>query len=206
MREPLLQHEPGFDLNDGRNNRAAAATAESEVQHLLMARVGGWLEWAVGWMDFRDDDDDDVHDDGNGDYDAGNNNRLSGIVSAAHDNEHRQIWQGVDHRDGIEAPSATLDEMNIREGMATKSKTKTTTAVSQSELDSGCRNGDETGSRDGAMLDVGIPLPPPTYPQQLSLLGAGAGAGTGAGNWNGVQDVWWGDAKWLFSVARRVAF
>lgn len=36
-------------------------TVENEVRRLLMARVGGWLEWAVGWMDFGDDGDDDDH-------------------------------------------------------------------------------------------------------------------------------------------------
>lgn len=55
----MLQQEPNFDLNDFRNERAVAMNAESEVQNLLRARVGGWLEWVVGWMDFRDDNDDD---------------------------------------------------------------------------------------------------------------------------------------------------
>lgn len=55
----MLPQEAEFDLNDFRNERAAAINTETEVQNLLRARVGGWLEWVVGWMDFRDDDNDD---------------------------------------------------------------------------------------------------------------------------------------------------
>lgn len=216
--EPLLEHEPEPDLNDVPNEKAAAMAAESEVQNLLMARVGGWLEWAVGWMDFRDDDsdDDDDNDDNefNGDINAANDNRLSAIASRFDKNEHGQIQRGVDFRERMEAPRAPLDVMNIGEGPAMKYKIKITTADSESKLDSWDLNGDESGPGHGAILHAGIPLPSPTYPKVSSPLetavtaGARTEAGTraGSGNWAGVHDVWWGDAKWLFGVAGRDAW
>lgn len=200
QREQLLFHGPGFDLNDVRIEKDASIKAESEVQNLLMARMGGWLEWAVGWMDFHDDDSDDDDNDYevNENSHVGNNNRLSTIASGVHHDEDHHIQREFDFREGMEAPRAILGVMNNREDTAMNIKTK-------SEFYSEDRDRNET-----RLGDVGIPLPPATYPQVSSLVETGAGAVAGpearAGNWAGVHDVWWGDAKWLFGVAGRVVW
>lgn len=31
---------------------------EGEMRKIVMGRVGGWVDWAVGWMDFRAEDED----------------------------------------------------------------------------------------------------------------------------------------------------
>lgn len=46
-----------------------AAMDEGEMKRIVMGRVGGWVDWAVGWMDFRgegDDEEDDEVDSGSG--------------------------------------------------------------------------------------------------------------------------------------------
>jgi len=39
---------------------------EGEMRKVVMGRVGGWVDWAVGWMDMRGEDVDDDGDEGAG--------------------------------------------------------------------------------------------------------------------------------------------
>ena len=202
-------------MNDVRNEKAAAINAESEVRNLLMVRMGGWLEWAVGWMDFRDGDgdgdgdDDDEH----GDYEvnerstAGIRKSLSAIGSGVNENEDHHIRRGIDFRELMEAPKATMNIKN-KESTPIKIQSKTTTAGSENKLDIEDRDVDETESGGGAVPDQDTPLPSPAYPRVSSPLETVAEVRpeARAGNWAGVHDVWWGDAKWLFEVAGRVAW
>ncbi|KAL6714888.1 hypothetical protein ACLMJK_007148 [Lecanora helva] len=45
---------------------------ESEMKKVVMSRVGGWVDWAVGWMDMRDGEGDDEDDDDDDDNKEGN--------------------------------------------------------------------------------------------------------------------------------------
>lgn len=44
---------------------------ESEMRKVVMGRVGGWVDWAVGWMDFRDAGDVGEEDEGEKDGEVG---------------------------------------------------------------------------------------------------------------------------------------
>ena len=208
QREPLLQHERGFDINEIRNEKAAAINAESEVRNLLMARMGGWLEWAVRWMDFRDDDGDEDDYGSNEFSPTGNRKPLSAIGSEATDNEDHHIPRGTDFREGMGAPKATMNIIDDRKGTPIKIQSKTTKAGSESKLDIEDQDVDETESGDGAVSDPDTLPPTSTYPQVLTPLETKAEVRPEARveNWAGVHDVWWGDAKWLFEVAGRLAW
>lgn len=175
----MLQHEPSLGLKDGTYSSAATAVAESEVRRLLMARVGGWLEWAVGWMDFRDDDDEDDFED----EDVSNDGFLSATATALHnpDNQNRQ----------------GITEMSIREVETAQPNPATASTISRNGPDG--ENADQTESRNGVLADRGAasPSPPPPPPPPPSSSSSWTG---------GVPDIWWGDAKWLFAVAGRVAW
>lgn len=204
QRESVLQQDPDFDLNDARNERAAAMNAESEIQNLLMERVGGWLEWVVGWMDFRDDDDDCDDYEVNETLNAGNSKSLPAKASEAHDHKYRQIRRNIYFREGIKETSVDLDRMKTSGDTPMEVKIEST-VVSESKLDIEHQDRDDIRSE-----KIGTPLSAPTFPQVSSLLDSGAEAEAGiearAGNWAGDHDVWWGDTKWLFGVAGKVAW
>lgn len=46
---------------------------EGEMRKIVMGRVGGWVDWAVGWMDFRDQ----------GDYNEGEDGEVLGSETTA---------------------------------------------------------------------------------------------------------------------------
>lgn len=51
--------EPDFvdgDEVDGEEEEMEEEVDEGEVRRLIAVRVGGWVDWLVGWMDFRADD------------------------------------------------------------------------------------------------------------------------------------------------------
>lgn len=173
----MLQHESSIGLKDDSYSSADTSVAEIEVRRLLMARVDGWLEWAVGWMDFRDDDNDDEDDveDDDAASDAGQTSVTVTVTATAPHDPDNQSQQGI-------------TEMSIGEETARpNSATITATTVSESGPDG--LNADKTESQNGALSP---PPPPPPPPSSL---------------WTGgVPDIWWGDAKWLFSVAGRVAW
>lgn len=134
-------------------------------------------------MDFRDDDDDDDDNDENDD-DADNDNAPSSTESV-HYNKEDQALKGLTdgNYDTVETTNRSPNDKNPRIQKTRKTKTNTPNSLSP-----------QNGLLDRVdILDVGIPPPPPPL------------IGTGKGNWDRVQDVWWGDAKWLFVVARRVA-
>ena len=67
--------DEGFDEEEGDENGDLDAE-ESELRRLVYARVGGWVDWAVGWMDWRDGlegvlGEEDEEDSGNGEKQEG---------------------------------------------------------------------------------------------------------------------------------------
>lgn len=149
--ETLLRRKPGHDLQNDRYKKASAIAAEREVRRLLTARVGGWLEWAIGWMDFRDEDEVDEDEDDQ-------------------DDQNPQRINHIDDSDEVTAPSMNLlktDEAHDLE----------------------------------ILPALSLPVPTPGMRHQT-----GTGTGTETGSWTGDHDIWWSDAKWLFGVARRVAW
>ena len=89
------------------------------------------------------------------------------------------------HHDPNNQSQQGIMEMSNREETARPNPaTITATTVSESGPDG--LNGDRSESQNGALS------PPPPPPPSSSWTG-------------GAPDIWWGDAKWLFSVAGRVA-
>lgn len=52
---------------------------EGEMKRVVMGRVGGWVDWAVGWMDFRGEGED-GEEEGEGDPDVVEEVRGEGVV------------------------------------------------------------------------------------------------------------------------------
>lgn len=46
---------PQFVDVDERDEDVGDEVDEGEMRRLVWGRVGGWVDWAVGWMDFRGD-------------------------------------------------------------------------------------------------------------------------------------------------------
>ena len=54
MEADFLVKEEEEEEEDGRGK---GGWDEGEMRKVVMGRVGGWVDWAVGWMDFRGDED-----------------------------------------------------------------------------------------------------------------------------------------------------
>ena len=60
------------ELEGGVGMEGEGYVNESEMRRLVLGRVGGWVDWAVGWaVDFRGEDDGEVHENEDGDGDEG---------------------------------------------------------------------------------------------------------------------------------------
>lgn len=55
VREEEEQEEirPDFVNAEEENENQGEEVDEGEMKRVVMGRVGGWVDWAVGWMDFR---------------------------------------------------------------------------------------------------------------------------------------------------------
>lgn len=50
---------PDFvDVEDEEEEEGEEEVDEGEMRRVVMGRVGGWVDWAVGWMDFRGEGED----------------------------------------------------------------------------------------------------------------------------------------------------
>ncbi len=85
--------EPDFvdlDERDREDGEGVDVVDEGEMRRLILGRVGGWVDWMVGWMDFRG-----VGDDGEiGEGEIDVNGRSKG--------EGRDKWRLLDGGDGSE--------------------------------------------------------------------------------------------------------
>ena len=48
------EDEVDMDVADLSEDEDEEEVDEGEMRRVIMARLGGWVDWAVGWMDFRD--------------------------------------------------------------------------------------------------------------------------------------------------------
>jgi hypothetical protein len=190
----------------GRNNSApAAAAAENEIRRLHMARAGGWLEWAIGWMDFRDDDDEP-----NENENTNPDNDLSG-ASTPYQNEtgdtQPPTWDENKNTIKSTTKSASLHNPNTSSTKPTPRpginqhglRGEDTEEIESSKEEKTEKEEEEEEEVEG--LDTEIPPLSPLPPSPLGMVETK----TGKGDWDGNRDLWWGDAKWLFGVACRLA-
>ncbi|MCJ1466337.1 hypothetical protein MMC07_004956 [Pseudocyphellaria aurata] len=54
----FLVYEDEEDQSEGAHGAEGGEVDEGEMRKIVMGRVGGWVDWAVGWMDFRAEGDD----------------------------------------------------------------------------------------------------------------------------------------------------
>lgn len=54
----FLVYEDEEDQFEGARGAEEGEVDEGEMRKIVMGRVGGWVDWAVGWMDFRGEGDD----------------------------------------------------------------------------------------------------------------------------------------------------
>lgn len=54
----FLVQENEEDEVEGTGGAEDEEVDEGEMRKIVMGRVGGWVDWAVGWMDFRAEDED----------------------------------------------------------------------------------------------------------------------------------------------------
>ena len=56
---------PDFvDVDEQDEEEEGEKVDEGEMKKVVMGRVGGWVDWAVGWMDFRGEGEEEGEDDG----------------------------------------------------------------------------------------------------------------------------------------------
>lgn len=55
----FLVLETEEDQAEGAREAEEEEVDEGEMRRIVMGRFGGWVDWAVGWMDFRDEGDGD---------------------------------------------------------------------------------------------------------------------------------------------------
>ena len=79
---------------------------EGEMRRLVWGRVGGWVDWAVGWMDFRGEEGGEKDDEGNTEVEGGDGAGRDGV-------DGRKRRRGRDESDRIMVksgvPDATVD-------------------------------------------------------------------------------------------------
>ncbi|KAL9098066.1 MAG: hypothetical protein Q9163_006201 [Psora crenata] len=59
------------------------------MKKVVMGRMGGWVDWVVGWMDFKgegEEEDDGAYDDDEGDGDG-----LAGTMGLNHQQDHKGL-------------------------------------------------------------------------------------------------------------------
>lgn len=54
----FLVQENEEDEFEGTGGAEEEEVDDGEMRKIVMGRVGGWVDWAVGWMDFRAEDED----------------------------------------------------------------------------------------------------------------------------------------------------
>ena len=57
IKPDFLVQEDEEDQVEGTPRAEEEEVDEGEMRKIVMGRVGGWVDWAVGWMDFRGEDD-----------------------------------------------------------------------------------------------------------------------------------------------------
>ncbi len=63
------------DFVNGGDGEEEEEVDEGEMRRVVMGRVGGWVDWAVGWMDFRGEGEGE-DEDGDGDGEVGKRGEL----------------------------------------------------------------------------------------------------------------------------------
>lgn len=58
IKPDFLVQELEEDLGEGARGMEEEEVDEGEMRKIVMGRVGGWVDWAVGWMDFRGEGED----------------------------------------------------------------------------------------------------------------------------------------------------
>lgn len=57
IKPDFLVQEDEEDQVEGALRAEEEQVDEGEMRKIVMGRVGGWVDWAVGWMDFRGEED-----------------------------------------------------------------------------------------------------------------------------------------------------
>ena len=133
----------GFDLEeqneDGDGDGDGEDVDEGEMRRIVMGRIGGWVDWAVGWMDMRDLGEDEDDDDDNHDH---------------NEDQHRQEdGEGVEHRKAI------IHRNDTQYGaVSTSTKGNMDPVELQKRLR---RRNDRDGDEEKGAHQIGVPAPPP---------------------------------------------
>jgi hypothetical protein len=98
----------GPDFVDEEEEGEEKGEGEDEVKKLVVGRMGGWVDWAVGWMDFREDED---HSDGMSEV----HDESISITSLEERSKHEQVLlQSVPTmKDNAEVPPAPVKADSI---------------------------------------------------------------------------------------------
>ena len=165
---------------------------ESEMRHLVLGRVGGWVDWAVGWaVDFHGDDGAGREEDDNGDEGGGEvagadgggmraQGRRTGAGGAKVAWEHGE--DGEEGEEGIEGKGGVggiggLDINELDRRLAASSITTTSSPLSPIST---------TATADSA---------------SAAVVAGGAQNPLEGGAEDGAQGGWVRDARWLLRVA-----
>lgn len=109
----LVGMEPDFIDLDERDleprERDPMGVDEGEMRRLVMGRVGGWVDWMVGWMDFRGLEDED----GEGELEDENSDIDKGV------NEGEGREEVLDDTTGIQDVIGVDDTVRLEGGVST---------------------------------------------------------------------------------------
>lgn len=85
IKPDFLVQEDEEDQVEGALGAEEEEVDEGEMRKIVMGRVGGWVDWAVGWMDFRGEEDE-----GDAGEDPLEDNGKGSLVQKKSEKQHKE--------------------------------------------------------------------------------------------------------------------
>lgn len=120
--------EPDFVVQESEEDQVEGAhraeeqeVDEGEMRKIVMGRVGGWVDWAVGWMDFRGEGEDEG-DSGEGPFEDDEEGNIVQKTAENHPKESDSDEIGAEIGEGILAGALSPPPTPAGDGVWTDTK------------------------------------------------------------------------------------